>query len=220
MRPSALSILEAAASVFCREGFAGANIDLIAAEAGVSRQTVYNHHGDKENLFVAVVARCHRAQQCRLLRHACHLPRPSRRPRSRPHRLRHPPEPQLHLQPRRQVPAQADPDRRRALSRAVRRLARGRPGQDLGGARRALRPARPCRPSRHRRSRRRRTSVPGARSTPTCTSPSMLGEMPDDGAGAAVRDQCGAHLPARLRRKREPLAAQAPICATKSSADA
>ncbi|WAX97790.1 TetR/AcrR family transcriptional regulator [Aminobacter sp. NyZ550] len=50
-----LSILDAAARVFCREGFAGANIDLIAAEAGVSRQTVYNHHGDKENLLVAVV---------------------------------------------------------------------------------------------------------------------------------------------------------------------
>ncbi|RJG44619.1 MULTISPECIES: TetR/AcrR family transcriptional regulator [unclassified Mesorhizobium] len=49
------SILEAAARVFCREGFAGANIDLIAAEAGVSRQTVYNHHGDKENLLLAVV---------------------------------------------------------------------------------------------------------------------------------------------------------------------
>jgi AcrR family transcriptional regulator len=50
-----ISILEAAANVFCREGFAGANIDMIAAEAGVSRQTVYNHHGDKANLFVAVV---------------------------------------------------------------------------------------------------------------------------------------------------------------------
>ena len=49
------SIMDAACSVFCREGFAGANIDLIAAEAGVSRQTVYNHHGDKEKLFVAVV---------------------------------------------------------------------------------------------------------------------------------------------------------------------
>jgi AcrR family transcriptional regulator len=56
------SIIDAAASVFCREGFSGANIDLIAAEAGVSRQTVYNHHGDKENLLSAVVseitARC------------------------------------------------------------------------------------------------------------------------------------------------------------------
>ena len=50
-----VSILEAAANVFCREGFGGANIDMIAAEAGVSRQTVYNHHGDKANLFVAVV---------------------------------------------------------------------------------------------------------------------------------------------------------------------
>ena len=50
-----VSILDAAAAVFCREGFGGANIDLIAAEAGVSRQTVYNHHGDKESLFVAVV---------------------------------------------------------------------------------------------------------------------------------------------------------------------
>lgn len=49
------SIIDAAADVFCREGFGGANIDLIAAEAGVSRQTVYNHHGDKESLLVAVV---------------------------------------------------------------------------------------------------------------------------------------------------------------------
>lgn len=49
------SMLEAAAEVFCREGFAGANIDLIAAEAGVSRQTVYNHHRDKESLLAAVV---------------------------------------------------------------------------------------------------------------------------------------------------------------------
>jgi AcrR family transcriptional regulator len=50
-----VSILEAATYVFCREGYAGANIDMIAAEAGVSRQTIYNHHRDKENLFVAVV---------------------------------------------------------------------------------------------------------------------------------------------------------------------
>lgn len=50
-----VSIIEAAARVFCREGFSGANIDLIAAEAGVSRQTVYNHHGDKERLFVTVL---------------------------------------------------------------------------------------------------------------------------------------------------------------------
>nr|AIA19249.1 AefR-like transcriptional repressor, C-terminal region [uncultured bacterium] len=50
-----MSIIDAAASVFCREGFAGANIDLIAVEAGVSRQTIYNHHRDKEKLFTSVV---------------------------------------------------------------------------------------------------------------------------------------------------------------------
>ncbi|WP_295813390.1 TetR/AcrR family transcriptional regulator [uncultured Nitratireductor sp.] len=50
-----LSILDAGARAFCREGYAGANIDMIAAEAGVSRQTVYNHYGDKDKLFAAVV---------------------------------------------------------------------------------------------------------------------------------------------------------------------
>jgi AcrR family transcriptional regulator len=49
------SILDAAAAVFYREGYAGASIDLIADEAGVSRQTIYNHHRDKETLFAAVV---------------------------------------------------------------------------------------------------------------------------------------------------------------------
>ena len=51
-----LSILEAAANVFCRQGFSGASIDEIAAEACVSRQTVYNHDREKETLFMAVVA--------------------------------------------------------------------------------------------------------------------------------------------------------------------
>lgn len=50
-----MSVIEAAAHVFCQEGFGAANIDLVAAQAGVSRQTIYNHHGDKEKLFLAVV---------------------------------------------------------------------------------------------------------------------------------------------------------------------
>jgi AcrR family transcriptional regulator len=50
-----LSVLEAAAIVFCRDGFASASIETIAAEAQVSRQTIYNHYGDKEKLFIAVV---------------------------------------------------------------------------------------------------------------------------------------------------------------------
>ncbi|MBX5101123.1 TetR/AcrR family transcriptional regulator [Rhizobium lentis] len=50
-----MSILDAAADVFCRQGFAGASIDEIAAVACVSRQTIYNHYREKETLFVAVI---------------------------------------------------------------------------------------------------------------------------------------------------------------------
>ena len=50
-----VTILETAGRVFAREGFAGTTIDMIAAEAGVSRQTVYNQIGDKEKVFAAVV---------------------------------------------------------------------------------------------------------------------------------------------------------------------
>jgi AcrR family transcriptional regulator len=55
LSPKRLSILSAAAEVFCREGFSGACIDEIAGEASVSRQTIYNHYRDKEALFVAIV---------------------------------------------------------------------------------------------------------------------------------------------------------------------
>ena len=53
------SILEAAKLLFAREGFAGASMDQIAAEAGVSKLTVYSHFGDKEALFAAAIrAKC------------------------------------------------------------------------------------------------------------------------------------------------------------------
>ncbi|CAL9491192.1 hypothetical protein SUDANB120_03257 [Streptomyces sp. enrichment culture] len=48
------AILAAARTVFLREGF-GAGVDQLAAEAGVSKVTVYNHFGSKENLFNAVI---------------------------------------------------------------------------------------------------------------------------------------------------------------------
>jgi AcrR family transcriptional regulator len=50
------AILNAAADVFAEDGFAGASIDAIAIRAGVSRQTVYNQLGDKDNLFKVVVS--------------------------------------------------------------------------------------------------------------------------------------------------------------------
>ncbi|WDS37732.1 TetR/AcrR family transcriptional regulator [Pseudoxanthomonas sp.] len=45
------AILDAAKALFAREGFAGVSMDRIAAEAGVSKLTVYSHFGDKESLF-------------------------------------------------------------------------------------------------------------------------------------------------------------------------
>ena len=53
------AILEAAKRLFSNEGFNGASMDQIAAEAGVSKLTVYSHFGDKEALFTAAVrAKC------------------------------------------------------------------------------------------------------------------------------------------------------------------
>jgi AcrR family transcriptional regulator len=49
------AILDAAKRAFVRDGVNAAGIDAIAIEAGVSRQTVYNQIGDKDQLFVAVV---------------------------------------------------------------------------------------------------------------------------------------------------------------------
>ncbi|KUL43554.1 TetR/AcrR family transcriptional regulator [Streptomyces regalis] len=48
------AIVRAARELFLREGF-GVGMDTIAAEAGVSKVTVYNHFGSKEALFTAVI---------------------------------------------------------------------------------------------------------------------------------------------------------------------
>ncbi|MFK2905746.1 TetR/AcrR family transcriptional regulator [Dyella ginsengisoli] len=49
------AILEAAKGLFVRNAFAGTSMDAVAAEAGVSKLTVYSHFGDKDNLFREVV---------------------------------------------------------------------------------------------------------------------------------------------------------------------
>jgi len=49
------AILEAARKVFMEVGFGATSMDSIAAEAKVSKQTVYNHFGSKEELFAAMV---------------------------------------------------------------------------------------------------------------------------------------------------------------------
>ncbi len=48
-------VLAGARQVFGELGFERASVDLIAARAGVSKATVYNHYEDKKALFVACV---------------------------------------------------------------------------------------------------------------------------------------------------------------------
>lgn len=50
------AILDAAAGVFLRDGYAGANMDEVAAMASASKQTVYKYFSDKETLFRELVA--------------------------------------------------------------------------------------------------------------------------------------------------------------------
>ena len=50
-------ILKGATRVFLQHGYAGTSMDRIAAEAGVSKQTIYSHFQDKEGLFTALIER-------------------------------------------------------------------------------------------------------------------------------------------------------------------
>jgi AcrR family transcriptional regulator len=49
------SIVHAAREVFMEQGYAGASMDAIAAVAGVSKPTVYNHFADKQQLFAQML---------------------------------------------------------------------------------------------------------------------------------------------------------------------
>ncbi|MEZ5770801.1 TetR family transcriptional regulator [Defluviimonas denitrificans] len=50
-------VLEGARVVFMRDGFDGANVDDIAASAGVSKATLYSYFPDKRALFVEIAKR-------------------------------------------------------------------------------------------------------------------------------------------------------------------
>jgi len=49
------AIAQAALRLFLRDGYERTSVDAIAAEAGVSKRTIYNRYGDKENLFLSVL---------------------------------------------------------------------------------------------------------------------------------------------------------------------
>jgi TetR/AcrR family transcriptional regulator, mexJK operon transcriptional repressor len=53
---SAAVITEAATRLFMGKGYAGTSMDEIAADAGVSKQTIYSHFAGKEDLFTGLVA--------------------------------------------------------------------------------------------------------------------------------------------------------------------
>lgn len=55
IRRSREKILVAAEDAFLLHGYLGTSMDVVAKQAGVSKQTVYVHFGSKEALFVAVV---------------------------------------------------------------------------------------------------------------------------------------------------------------------
>jgi TetR/AcrR family transcriptional repressor of mexJK operon len=49
------AILDAARELFLRNGYGGTSMDDVAARAAVSKQTVYKHFVDKQQLFTAVI---------------------------------------------------------------------------------------------------------------------------------------------------------------------
>ena len=49
------AIMEAATALFLRDGYRNTSMDQVAADAAVSKQTVYKHFADKEQLFRAIV---------------------------------------------------------------------------------------------------------------------------------------------------------------------
>ena len=58
MRPSKRAAIESAAlALFLRDGYARTSVDAVAREAGVSKRTVYDYYGDKQRLFLDVIAR-------------------------------------------------------------------------------------------------------------------------------------------------------------------
>jgi TetR/AcrR family transcriptional regulator, mexJK operon transcriptional repressor len=49
------AILDAATTVFLRNGYVGTSMDEVATAAAVSKQTVYKHFADKERLFTEII---------------------------------------------------------------------------------------------------------------------------------------------------------------------
>jgi TetR/AcrR family transcriptional regulator, mexJK operon transcriptional repressor len=53
---SRAAVVDAARTLFLRQGYAGTTMEEIAALAGLTKRTLYNNYGDKEALFTQIVA--------------------------------------------------------------------------------------------------------------------------------------------------------------------
>jgi AcrR family transcriptional regulator len=56
------AIVQAALDIFVRDGYARASVDAIAAQARVSKRTIYDYYGDKRSLFLAAIGETSAAQ--------------------------------------------------------------------------------------------------------------------------------------------------------------
>lgn len=52
------AIIEAARELFCEHGLSGTTLEMIIAEAGGSRRTIYELFGNKDGVFEAVIRNC------------------------------------------------------------------------------------------------------------------------------------------------------------------
>lgn len=53
---SRAAVLDAARTLFLKKGYAGTTMDEIAAQAGLTKRTLYNNYTDKDQLFTLIVA--------------------------------------------------------------------------------------------------------------------------------------------------------------------
>jgi TetR/AcrR family transcriptional regulator, mexJK operon transcriptional repressor len=68
------AIARAALTLFAIDGYERTSVDAIAAEAGVSKRTVYSHYGDKETLFLSVVRDTYEGMLARISEIVGHVP--------------------------------------------------------------------------------------------------------------------------------------------------
>lgn len=55
VRRTRAAVLAAARTIFLRHGYGGTTMDDVAAEAGLTKRTLYNNYGDKDRLFRQMV---------------------------------------------------------------------------------------------------------------------------------------------------------------------